>query len=77
MIHRSYLGRTYACGEHVAGRGRQISAPGEAIPWQKESAFEKGVIVMLPGKSGGPYTVFDEQTFVVLEAEEEHLTSLL
>ena len=65
---------TYICGQHVAGHGRHILAPGEAIPWRKEIVFEHGVIVRLPGKRGEPYTVLDEQTFNVLEAQEEHLT---
>jgi hypothetical protein len=76
MILQSNLGRTYTCGQHVTGHGRQILASGEAIPWRKECVFEKGVIVKLPGNSGEPYAVLDEQTFNVLEAKEEHLTPL-
>jgi len=76
MKQQVTLRRRFTCGQHVTGHGRQISAPGEATPWRNDCVFEKGVIVMLPGKSGGPYTVFDEQTFVVLEAKEEHLAPL-
>jgi len=36
----------------------------------------KGVNTMLPGNLGEPYTVLDEETFVVLEAKEEDLTPL-
>ena len=66
----------YACGQHVAGHGKHISAPGQAIPWRNEVVFESGVIVRLPGKHGEPYVVLDEQTFNVLEAQEHHLTPI-
>ena len=76
MIQPTSFKCSYTCGQHVAGHGRQVSARGKAIPWRNEYLFEKGVIVILPAKSGDPYTVFDEQTFLILEAKEEHLTRL-
>ena len=76
MLQQAPFDRRYTCGQHVAGHGRQISAPGQAIPWRNDCVFEKGVIVMLPGKTDEPYMVLDEQTFIVLEAKEEHLTPL-
>lgn len=63
----------YTCGQLVAGRGRQILAPEQAIPWRNDCAFEKGVIVILPKKAGEPYTVFDQQSFLIFEAKEENL----
>jgi hypothetical protein len=43
---------------------------------QQEYVIERGVITMLPGKRGEPYTVLDKKTFIVLEAQEEDLTPL-
>ena len=60
----------------MAGHGRQISALGITSRSGKEYVIEKGVITMLPGKRGEPYTVLDEQTFIVLEAKEEDLRPL-
>jgi hypothetical protein len=37
---------------------------------------ESGVIIAMPSKQGDPYTVLDEQSFIVLEAQEEQLTPL-
>jgi hypothetical protein len=75
--------RRYTCGQHVSGRGRHKLIHGEAnirnLSRQssaQEYAIGKGVITMLPGKLGEPYTVLDEETFVVLEAKEEDLTPL-
>ena len=85
MIQQTSFKRRYTCGQparpcrsggHEVGHGRHISTRGEAIPSKKECVIEKGVIVMLPGKRGEPYTVLDEQTFITLEAQEEHLTPL-
>jgi hypothetical protein len=79
MIQRTSYKQRYTCGQHVAGHGRQIATRGgKPVPTQsgKEFVIEKGVIVMLPAKRGDPYTVLDEQTFIVLEAQEEHLTPL-
>jgi hypothetical protein len=66
----------YSCGQHVAGRGRQVSAPGQAAPWRNDYIFEKGVIVMTPGKNDEHYTVFDEQTYAVFKVKEENLTPI-
>lgn len=77
MRQQTGFTRRYTCGLHVAGHGRQISTRfGEATPSGKEYVIEKGVIIMLPGKRGEPFTVLDEQTFIVLEAQEQHLTPL-
>ena len=76
MILQVALEHPYFCGQHVAGHGRQVSAPGQAAPWRNDCIFEKGVIVMTPGESEEHYTVLDEQTFIVLKVKEEHLTPL-
>ena len=79
MIHQANYTQRYTCGQHVAGRGRQIATrAGKAISIEsgKDFVIKQGIIVMLPGKHGDPYTVLDEQTFIVLEAQEEHLTAL-
>lgn len=79
MVEKKTYKQRYTCGQHVSGRGWQIATrTGEPIPQQlrKELVIEKGVIVMLPSKRSEPYTVLDEQTFVVLEAQEDHLTPL-
>lgn len=73
MTQKTDADRPYSCGQLVAGHGRQILAPGEAIPWRMDCAFEKGVIVILPLKAGDPYTVFDQESFLILEVKEEHL----
>ncbi len=77
MISQTASTHRFTCGEHVRGRGRQISTrydknvrPGKELP------IERGVIVMLPSKQGEPYQVLDEQSFIVLIAEEEKLISL-
>lgn len=77
MMQQTSFKCSYTCGRHVAGHGRQISALGEATPWRNNCVYGKGVIVMLPGKSDEPCTVLIEQTFIVLEAKEEHRTPLL
>jgi hypothetical protein len=67
----------YTCGTHVSGRGRQITSRlGKAITPGKDREIEKGVIITMPGKLGDPYTVLDEQSFIVLEAVEEQLRQL-
>ncbi len=76
MIQQTSFKRRYTCGQHVTGHGRHISTHGEAIRSGKECVIEKGVIVMLPGKRGEPYTVLDQQALITLEAQEEHLTPL-
>jgi len=73
MVQQSETRTRYACGQLVTGRGRQVLAPGEAIPWRNDCAFEKGIIVLLPGKIGQAYTVFDQESFLILEAKEEDL----
>jgi hypothetical protein len=76
MIQQTSFKRRYTCGQHVTGHGRHIATHGIAIRSGKECAIETGVIVMLSGKREGPYTVLDQQTFITLEAQEEHLTAL-
>lgn len=76
MIQQTSFKCSYTCGQHVKGHGRLIATHGEAIRSGKECVIGKGVIVMLPGNRDEPYTVIDEQTFFVLEAQEEHLTGL-
>jgi hypothetical protein len=79
MVERETNKQRYTCGQHVSGHGRQIATRnGEPVPKQsgKELVIEKGVIVMLPSKRNDPYTVLDEQTFIVLEAQGDHLTPL-
>ena len=67
----------YSCGTHVSGHGRQITALFHKIsPHGKEREIQKGVIIAMPGKEGDPYTVLDEQSFIVLEATEEQLRQL-
>ncbi len=64
----------YTRGTHVAGHGRQTtSRPGKAITPGKNREIEKGDIITMPGKPGDPYTVLDERSFIVLEAQEEQL----
>ena len=36
----------------------------------------RGVIITMPAKEGDPYTVLDEKSFIVLEAQEEQLSLL-
>lgn len=79
MVEKETYKQRYTCGLHVSGRGRQIATrTGQPVSQrlQQELVIEKGVIVMLPSKRSEPYTVLDEQTFIVLEAQEEHLTPL-
>ncbi|HEY6953465.1 MAG TPA: hypothetical protein VI758_13750 [Bacteroidota bacterium] len=77
MIQQTIHRRRYTCGTHVSGRGRQIKALfSNTLPQGKERPINKGVIIAMPGKQGDPYTVLDEQLFIVLEAEEEHLKAL-
>jgi hypothetical protein len=76
MLRQATFTSPYVCGQHVAGHGRQISAPGQVAPWRNDYVFEKGVIVMIPGENKEHYTVLDEKTFIVLEVKEEHLTRL-
>ena len=76
--HQPFL-RRYTCGQHVSGRGRQIATrSGAQVPRSSggEQVIGRGVVVMLPSKSGDPYTVLDEETFIVLEAREEDLVAL-
>ncbi len=76
MVQQVFSGSPFVCGQHVAGHGRQVSAPGQATPWRNNCVFEKGIIVTIPGESDEHYTVLDEETFIVLEVKEEHLTLL-
>ena len=76
IVAQDAMGPIYLCGEHVSGRGRQISAPGQAIPWRNDCAFSKGVIVREPATVSGLYTVLDEETFSLIEVKEEHLRLL-
>ena len=77
MITQKKFRQRYSCGMHVSGHGRQIKTLFSKIPQPgKERVIEKGVIVAMPGKDGDPYTVLDEQSFIVLEAQEEQLTRL-
>jgi hypothetical protein len=76
MIQQAIFKRRYTCGEHIKGRGRHVSTHGKAISAGQMCVIEKGVIVMLPGKRGDPYTVLDEQSFITLEAQEEDLSPL-
>ena len=76
MIQQTTFRRRYTCGEHIKGRGLHVSTHGKTITAGKMCVIEKGVIVMLPGKRGDPYTVLDEQTFITLEAQEEDLTPI-
>ena len=78
MLKLAIYNQRYTCGQHVTGHGRHISTHGEAIPLKsgKELRIKRGVITMLPSKRGEPYTVLDEETFIVLEAQEEGLTPL-
>lgn len=77
MIQRKDFRQRYTCGTHVSGHGCQItSRPGNVLPAGKDRVIEKGVIITMPGKQGDPYTVLDEQSFIVLEAQEEQLTPL-
>ena len=67
----------YTCGTHVSGHGRQITSRlGKTLPAGKDSVIEMGVVITMPGKQGDPYTVLDEQSFIVLEAQEEQLAQL-
>ena len=67
----------YSCGTHVTGHGRAIaSRHGTLLSSHDERKIEKGVIITMPGREGDPYTVLDEQSFVVLEAREEQLTAV-
>jgi hypothetical protein len=69
--------RRLTCGVHVSGHGRPVSNhSGRALPSAKERVFTKGVFIMTPGKEGDPSTLLDEQSFTVLEAQEEQLTPL-
>jgi hypothetical protein len=74
MTTQTSLKHSLICGLRVAGRGLEASPPGKAIPWRKEIAFKKGIIVILPAKVDGFYTVFDTETFSVVEARGERLT---
>jgi hypothetical protein len=76
MMQQTSFKRRYTCGQHVAGHGRQISTHREAVTSGKACVILKGVITGLPGKADDPYTVLDEQTFITLEAQEEHLRPL-
>lgn len=77
MIQQSSFRHRYTCGEQVKGHARQISTRnGQIVRSGKEFVIERGVIVMLPAKHGEPYQVLDEQSFIVLAAEEEKLISL-
>jgi hypothetical protein len=61
----------------VSGHGRQITTRlGEVLPPAGDRVIVKGVIITMPGKQGDPYTVLDEQSFIILEAQEEQLTPL-
>jgi len=76
MLQQATFASPYVCGQHVAGHGRQVSAPGQAAPWRNDYVFEKGIIVMIPDENEGHYIVLDEKTFIILEVKEEHLTLL-
>ena len=74
MTVQTSLKHGLTCGLRGAGRGLEVSPPDKAIPWRREIAFKKGIIVILPAKIGGLYTVFDTETFSVVEARRERLT---
>jgi len=76
MIQHTSFRRRYTCGQHVTGHGRQVTTRGGAILTGKERVMEEGVVVKLPGKHGDPYTVLDQQAFITIEAQEEHLKPL-
>ena len=68
--------RLYSCGTHVAGHGRQVPRDGSAGPVTPNQKFARGVVVMIPSRSGDVYTVLDELTFQVLESREEEIAAL-
>ena len=76
MVQHTIFKRRYTCGQHVKGHGRSILVRGKSVSSGKVQLIEKGVITILPGKSVEPYTVLDEKTFVLLEAQEEDLNPL-
>ena len=78
MIQQTHYKQRYSCGVHVSGRGRQVSTNrGKAIKSETDYEIAKGIIVMMPGKEGDPYTVLDEQSFMVLEANEDEITAIV
>jgi hypothetical protein len=77
MANEKSFKRRFTCGVHVSGHARLVSNhSGKALPSAKERVFTKGVIITMPGKEDDPYTLLDEQSFTVLEAQEEQLTPL-
>ena len=83
MIPQERFKRRYTCGQRVSGYGRRKLSRDEANihdrrlrPSQQEYVIGGGVITKLTSKPGEPYTVLDEGTFVVLEAEEDDLVPL-